>query len=186
MRKNVFVLATVVLGVRGGIRLCRRARGGGPHRPGSFVYPARERCRGAVDKYVRDVARDARTGGYIDRLFSLPLLSTARIHRAAHPTSNNIGLYGVDFPSNKIRDRFVVLLTDRRLGSVAAQFGQLHRGGPPKHFQHVFAVVLAAQGFRGHPERVLHRQAVTRPQRRHGAAPADHPAPAVQRYGEIR
>jgi hypothetical protein len=90
---------------------------------------ARERFDREVNRYIRDVTRVGRECQYIDSLFPHPYL--AFVHHSNPPCGvpgvNNIGLFGTDFPSDRLADRFVILLTG---GSVAAQFAQITPGGP--------------------------------------------------------
>jgi hypothetical protein len=67
---------------------------------------------------------------YIDTLYPHPYL--AFVHHGNPPCGapgiNNVGLFGPDYPSDRPRDRFVVLLTG---GSVAAQFAGAGSRGVP-------------------------------------------------------
>lgn len=60
---------------------------------------------------------------YVDGFLPHPYLSY--VHHGdppcGHASTNNVGLYGTDFPTRRRTDRYVVLLTG---GSVAAQMGQ--------------------------------------------------------------
>src|SRR5262245_36462694 len=129
MKKAAFVLITVVVAV---VIVCIGVEFMAvvvlTLKEGSYVS-ARERFRREANRYVQDVTRGGRSCQYIDSLFPHPYL--AFVHHGNPPCGvpgiNNIGLFGPDFPSEKIRDRFVLLVTG---GSVAAQFGQVVPGGP--------------------------------------------------------
>jgi hypothetical protein len=129
MRKAAIVLITVVVGFAIGF-VCVELLAVVLLflQDGSYV-PARERFQREMNRYVQDVTRGGPGCQYIDSLFPHPYL--AFVHHGNPPCGvpdiNNIGLFGPDFPSERIRDRFVVLVTG---GSVAAQFGQLNRRGP--------------------------------------------------------
>src|SRR5262245_13056832 len=129
MKKAAFVLITVVVAV---VIVCIGVEFMAvvvlTLKEGSYVS-ARERFRREANRYVQDVTRGGRSCQYIDSLFPHPYL--AFVHHGNPPCGvpgiNNIGLFGPDFPSERIRDRFVVLVTG---GSVAAQFGQMVPDGP--------------------------------------------------------
>jgi hypothetical protein len=91
--------------------------------------PARERFDRELNRYIREVTGIGRECQYIDSLFPHPYL--AFVHHGTPPCGvpgvNNIGLFGTNFPSERLADRFVILLTG---GSVAAQFAQIAPGGP--------------------------------------------------------
>jgi hypothetical protein len=91
--------------------------------------PARQRFASATNTFVEDLVRGDGSCGYIDTLFPHPYLGF--VHHGNPPCGmngiNNIGLFGTDYPSVRLDDRFVVLLTG---GSVAAQFASGFRGGP--------------------------------------------------------
>lgn len=129
MKKAAFVVMTVV-GALAIVAVCVElvAVVVLSFKDGSYV-PARERFHRETNRYVRDVTGGGPGCQYIDSLFPHPYL--AFVHHGNPPCGvpdiNNIGLFGWDFPSEKIRDHFVVLVTG---GSVAGQFGQLTRGGP--------------------------------------------------------
>ncbi|MCI0547132.1 MAG: hypothetical protein L0027_07585 [Candidatus Rokubacteria bacterium] len=129
MKKVVFALIAVGIGVLVGALLVEvLAIAAFSLRDGEFV-PARERLRRVANTFVEGVSRDQRGCQYIDSLFPHPYL--AFVHNGTEPcgrpNTNNIGLHGEDFPAERRRDRFVVLLTG---GSVAAQFAQIDVGGP--------------------------------------------------------
>ena len=82
----------------------------------------------APNSFVHEKTKD--TGcTYADIFLPHPYL--AFVHHGdppcGPPSTNNIGLYGTDFPTQRMTDRYVVLLTG---GSVAAQVGQADRGRP--------------------------------------------------------
>jgi hypothetical protein len=96
--------------------------------PGGYV-PARARFAREANRYVAEVTGFGRGCQYIDALFPHPYLGIVH-HRnppCGMPNVNNIGLFGADFPSERVADRFVILVTG---GSVAAQFAQITPGGP--------------------------------------------------------
>jgi hypothetical protein len=90
---------------------------------------ARERLAREANRFIQDVTRGNSGCQYVDSLFPHPYLGFVH-HRnppCGIPHMNNVGLYGVDFPNERLTDRFVVLITG---GSVAAQFAQIVPGGP--------------------------------------------------------
>ena len=97
-------------------------------RDGRYV-PARERLQREQNAYIRVVTADKENCTYLDTLFPHPYL--AFVHHENPPCGmahvNNVGMFGTDFPLEKVSDRFVILVTG---GSVAAQFAQLNPDGP--------------------------------------------------------
>lgn len=93
-------------------------------RYGAFYSATELFNRQANENTFIDQITEGENCRYIDTLFPHPYLGF--VHHANPPCGmsyiNNIGLFGEDFPSEKRKDRFVVLLTG---GSVAAQFAQL-------------------------------------------------------------
>jgi len=84
--------------------------------------------------FVGQITRESENCRYIDTLLPHPYLSF--VHRD-NPSCdvlriNNIGLFGVDFPSEKHTVRFVLLQTG---GSVAAQFAQMKTPPAPKYLE---------------------------------------------------
>ena len=79
--------------------------------------------------FLQDVTREGASCRYVDTLFPHPYLGF--VHHANPPCGlsyiNNIGLFGPDFPVEKISDRFVLLVTG---GSVAAQLVQINPEWP--------------------------------------------------------
>src|SRR5262245_42089841 len=94
---------------------------------GKYV-PALELNSRLRNLYIADTTRSGQSCRYIDSLFPHPYLGF--VHHKNPPCGignvNNIGLWGIDFPSERAADAYVVLLTG---GSVAAQLGQIQ--GPP-------------------------------------------------------
>ena len=79
--------------------------------------------RDANNTFITDIQKTGNT--YMDTLFPHPYL--AFVHRNGYGIEvNNVGLLGDDYPFEKSKDSFVVLVTG---GSVASQFAQLKRGG---------------------------------------------------------
>lgn len=79
--------------------------------------------RNANNTFITDIQKTNNT--YMDTLFPHPYL--AFVHRNGYGIEvNNVGLLGDDYPFEKSKDSFVVLVTG---GSVASQFVQLKRGG---------------------------------------------------------
>jgi hypothetical protein len=97
-------------------------------RDGRYV-PARERFHLEANRYIQEVTRAGSGCQYIDSLFPHPYLGF--VHHGNPPCGipgiNNVGLFGPDFPADRLSDRFVILVTG---GSVAAQFAQILPGGP--------------------------------------------------------
>jgi len=87
-------------------------------REGRYVA-ARERFSSKTNTFITGVS--SKKCGYVDSLYPHPYLGF--VHRGDPPCgiagTNNIGLFGPDFPSQRPSDRFVILVTG---GSVAAQF----------------------------------------------------------------
>lgn len=94
---------------------------------GAYV-PARERFSREVNQYIAEVTG---SGGcqYIDTLFPHPYLGFVHHRNPACGLAgiNNVGLFGRDFPNERMSDRFVILVTG---GSVAAQFAEMAPDGP--------------------------------------------------------
>lgn len=84
--------------------------------------------------YIADATRSGQSCRYLDTLFPHPYLGF--VHHANPPCGlphiNNIGLFGVDFPSERATDAYVVLLTG---GSVAAQLGQIAGPTAPRFLE---------------------------------------------------
>jgi hypothetical protein len=97
-------------------------------RDGRYV-PARERVHLEANRYIQEVTRAGSGCQYIDSLFPHPYLGF--VHHGNPPCGipgiNNVGLFGPDFPADRLADRFVILVTG---GSVAAQLAQTIPGGP--------------------------------------------------------
>jgi hypothetical protein len=142
VKKAAFVLVTVVLASLV-VMVCVELMAVSllTFQEGAYVS-ARERFRREANRYVAEVTAAGVGCQYIDSLFPHPYL--AFVHHGNSPCGvpdiNNIGLFGPDFPSERIRDRFVVLVTG---GSVAAQFGQLRRTGP-RHLEIVLNATYAS------------------------------------------
>jgi hypothetical protein len=97
-------------------------------RDGRYIS-ARERFHREANRYIEEVTRAGSGCQYIDSLFPHPYLGFVH-HRNAPcglPNINNAGLFGVDFPTERLTDRFVILVTG---GSVAAQLAQIVPNGP--------------------------------------------------------
>jgi hypothetical protein len=98
-------------------------------RDGGYV-PARERLARERNAYLRVVTADKEDCTYLDTLFPHPYL--AFVHHGNPPCGiphiNNVGMFGPDYPLEKLSNRFVILVTG---GSVAAQFARLDSDGPP-------------------------------------------------------
>jgi len=90
---------------------------------------ARERFHRESNRYIEEVTRGGPRCQYVDSLFPHPYLGF--VHHGNPPCGlqgvNNVGLFGADFPNERLSDRFVILVTG---GSVAAQFAQIWPGGP--------------------------------------------------------
>jgi hypothetical protein len=97
-------------------------------RDGRYV-PARERLELERNAYIRVVTADKEDCTYLDTLFPHPYLGF--VHHGNPPCGiphiNNVGMFGADYPLERLSDRFVILVTG---GSVAAQFAQLDPRGP--------------------------------------------------------
>lgn len=97
-------------------------------RDGAYV-PARARFDREANRYIAEVTRAGTGCQYIDSLFPHPYLGF--VHHSNPPCGipglNNIGLFGANFPSQRLADRFVILVTG---GSVAAQLAQTIPDGP--------------------------------------------------------
>jgi len=82
---------------------------------------SRARLAALENTFITGVTSGSTGCRYIDTLYPHPYL--AFVHHGNPPCGiphiNNIGLFGADYPSDRPRDRFVVLVTG---GSVAAQF----------------------------------------------------------------
>jgi hypothetical protein len=128
MRRVAFVLAgTAVAVVLGLVTLEVLAIVALSLQDRAWVPPS-ERFRREVNRYIADVTRGGSRCQYVDSLFPHPYLGF--VHHDIPPCGipvNNIGLFGVDFPTERRSDRFVLLVTG---GSVAAQFAQIVPGGP--------------------------------------------------------
>lgn len=92
--------------------------------------PARSRLAALGNTFITDVTRSNTNCRYVDTLYPHPYL--AFVHHGNPPCGipdiNNIGLLGPDYPSERPRDRFVVLVTG---GSVAAQLMNAGQNGTP-------------------------------------------------------
>ena len=97
-------------------------------RDGRYI-PARERFDREANRYIQQVTSGGAGCQYIDTLFPHPYLGF--VHHRNPPCGfsyvNKVGLFGVNFPSERLPDRFVILVTG---GSVAAQFAQIIPGRP--------------------------------------------------------
>ena len=84
-----------------------------------YISP-RERIDSLTNTFTASVTSRSTGCRYVDTLYPHPYLGF--VHHGnppcGSPEVNNIGLFGPDFPSERLRDRFVVLVTG---GSVAAQ-----------------------------------------------------------------
>lgn len=97
-------------------------------RDGRYVS-ARTRLDALRNTFI-DVLTKRRTDcRYVDTLFPHPYV--AFVHHGNPPCNlpvNNMGLFGPDYPSDRLQDRFAILVTG---GSVAAQLMSLGPGGAP-------------------------------------------------------
>ena len=103
---------------------------------------------------------------YLDTFFPHPYLGF--VHHNNKPCdhllqTNNIGLYGNDYPDEKLKDYYVILVTG---GSVAARFAQIFEGGP-RYLEHFlnnryvpphgkgFLVLNGGEGAWSYPQQVI-------------------------------
>jgi hypothetical protein len=94
---------------------------------------AEEMFRRIDNAYVHDFTKGT-TCRYVDTLFPHPYL--AFVHHANPPCGfanlNNIGLIGVDFPTEKQADRYTILLGG---GSIASQLAQIEPPPAPRYLE---------------------------------------------------
>jgi hypothetical protein len=94
-----------------------------------YVSP-RTRLAALGNTFITGITSRSTGCRYIDTLYPHPYL--AFVHHGNPPCGvpdiNNVGLFGPDYPSERPRDRFVVLVTG---GSVAAQFMRTGAHGLP-------------------------------------------------------
>jgi hypothetical protein len=129
MKRFVFpVIAAVVVLLFTAIALELIAIGALLLQEGRYV-PARARFASQTNTFVQNLVPGEHCG-YLDTLFPHPYLGF--VHHGNPPCGipqvNNVGLWGPDFPSARLVDRWVILVTG---GSVANQFAQPVQGGPP-------------------------------------------------------
>jgi hypothetical protein len=97
---------------------------------GKYI-PVAKRLSEEKNEFVRDITEEDQDCGYLDTFYPHPYLGF--VHHGNRPCdllalqTNNIGLFGYDYPFLRQKDYFVVLVTG---GSVAARFAQIFPNGP--------------------------------------------------------
>src|SRR5690349_4306021 len=122
MKKRVFGWITILIGIVMALAVVEVTAIVWLYLEDGHYTSAEELFERTQNTYVKDLTKDTDCR-YVDTLFPHPYL--AFVHHGNPPCglkhTNNVGLFGPDFPSIKPADRYVVLVTG---GSVASQLVQ--------------------------------------------------------------